>query len=99
MEVEAGFRLHRMKSGAAQGAVAQRDQAFKELDLYTKRLRAICRTAPWTPAKTFEIPKFTSLTLLWKLNLSLRSYKRDPQHGGGNKMGSYQFSTPLKNTR
>lgn len=44
-EVEAAFREHKIKLGAAQDAVVLRDDVFKELATYVKRLRAICRVA------------------------------------------------------
>jgi len=44
-KVEAAFHAHRIKLGAAQDAVVQRDDVFKELATYVKRLRAICRIA------------------------------------------------------
>jgi hypothetical protein len=44
-EVEAAFLAHKIKLGAAQDAVVQRDDVFKELATYVKRLRAICRIA------------------------------------------------------
>ncbi len=45
MEVEAAYRLHKNKLGAAQDAIVQRDDVFKELATYIRRFRAICRTA------------------------------------------------------
>jgi hypothetical protein len=44
-EVEAAFLAHKIKLGAAQDAVVQRDDVFKDLATYVKRLRAICRIA------------------------------------------------------
>ncbi|MCX6583062.1 MAG: hypothetical protein NT166_23030 [Candidatus Aminicenantes bacterium] len=45
MEVDAAYRAHKIKLGAAQNAVEERNAVIKELDTYAKRFRAICRTA------------------------------------------------------
>ncbi len=44
-EVDAAYRVHKIKLGAAQNAVDERDAVIKELDTFAKRFRAICRTA------------------------------------------------------
>jgi hypothetical protein len=44
-EVEAAYREHKSKMGAAQDAVDQRDQALKYLAKFMKRFVAVCRTA------------------------------------------------------
>jgi hypothetical protein len=44
-EVDAAFRTHKIKLGAAQNAVDERNAVIKELDTYAKRFRAICRSA------------------------------------------------------
>lgn len=44
-EVDAAYREHKIKLGAAQDAIAQRDDIFKELVIFRKKFVAICRTA------------------------------------------------------
>jgi hypothetical protein len=44
-EVEVAYQAHKIKLGAAQNAVEERDAVIKELDVFTKWFRAICRTA------------------------------------------------------
>ncbi|MDQ1351975.1 MAG: hypothetical protein QG657_2281 [Acidobacteriota bacterium] len=44
-EVDDAFRTHKIKLGAAQNAVEERNAVFKELDTFAKHFRAICRTA------------------------------------------------------
>ncbi|MDQ1350614.1 MAG: hypothetical protein QG657_916 [Acidobacteriota bacterium] len=44
-EVDAAYREHKLKLGAAQDAIVQRDEIFKELAIFRKKFIAICRTA------------------------------------------------------
>jgi hypothetical protein len=53
-EVDAAYRAHKIKLGAAQNAVEERNAVIKELDTYAKRFRAICRTALKTHPQLLE---------------------------------------------
>ena len=44
-DVDAAYRDHKLKLGAAQNAVVLRDEIFNELALFRKKFIAICRTA------------------------------------------------------